>query len=102
MDSLSRLITKIINSDEYGGRTLQTDENTMVLYDCGVWTDAHSHVVHSWFPECDISVMQSHASLSGFIVVLKMHRDRAAYYWTVAITAILALVVLTGRQMVMS
>ena len=102
MDPLSRYITRIINSDEYGGRTLQTDEHTIVLYDCGVWTDVHSQAIHTRFPECDISFMQSHASLSGFIVVFKMTRDRAVYWWMAAITATLTLVVLTWRQMALS
>ena len=101
METLSRLITRIIRSDQYGGRTLQTDEHTIVLYDYGVWTDVHSHAIHSRFPECDISVMQSHASLSGFIVVFKMHRDRAVYVWMTVVVGILMLIVLTGRQMVL-
>jgi hypothetical protein len=102
MESLSRLIAKLIRSDEYGGRTLQTDEHTIVLYDYGVWTDAHSHAIHSRFPECDICVMQSHASLSGFIVVFKMQRDRTVYAWMTLVLGILALILLTGRQMVAS
>ncbi len=43
MDALKRWILKLIDSDRHGGRTLSTDDTTVVLYDCGVWSDAHTH-----------------------------------------------------------
>jgi hypothetical protein len=78
---------------------MQTDERTVVLYDCGVWTDTHTQVVKNKYPECDIAVMQSQASLSGFIVVFKLHRDRSFYAWATAVVAVLILLLITARQM---
>ena len=101
MDSLPRWMLQMINSDQYGGRTVQTDEQTLILYDCGVWTDTHTQVVKTKYPECDIAVMQSQASLSGFIVVFKLHRDRSFYTWATATAAVLVLLLITARQMLM-
>jgi hypothetical protein len=101
MDSLPRWILRMINSDRYGGRTMRTDENTLVLYDCGVWTDTHTQAVKSKYPECDIAVMQSQASLSGFIVVFRIHRDTSLYAWVTATVVILTLFLITARQLVL-
>ncbi len=35
-------------------------------------------------PECAIAITECHASLSGFIVVFRMHRDRSLYAWFTA------------------
>jgi hypothetical protein len=91
----------MINSDRYGGRTVLTDDQTLVLYDCGVWTDTHTQAVKSKYPECDIAVMQSQASLSGFIVVFRIHRDRSYFAWITATGAVIALILVTARQMVL-
>ena len=102
MDALPRWILQLINSERHGGRTLSTDDNTVVLYDCGVWSDAHTHMVHNKYPECEVTVMQSQASLSGFIVVFKLHTDRAVYTWVTAVVLAITVLVLTARQMVLS
>ena len=102
MDSLPRWILQLINSDRYGGRTLSTDDRTIVLYDCGLWSDAHTQMVHSKYPECEVTVMQSTASLSGFIVVFKMHADRAVYTWVTAVVLAVTILLLSARQMVAS
>jgi hypothetical protein len=89
----------MIDSDRYGGRTVLTDENTLVLYDCGVWTDAHTQAVKNKFPECEIVVMQSQVSLSGFIVMFRIHRDRSLMAWITVAAIVFALLVVTARQL---
>jgi hypothetical protein len=98
MDTLQPWLLRLINSNKYGGRTMRTDEQTVVLYDCGVWTDAHSQAVKAKYPECDIAITQSLASLSGFIVVFRMHRDRSLYTWVTATGVVFGLLLLTARQ----
>jgi hypothetical protein len=98
MDTLPSWLLKTIDCDRYGGRTMRTDEQTVVLYDCGTWTDAHTRAVRSKYPECDITVTQSQASLSGFIVVFKLRRDRSLYRWVSALGAMLVLLLVTARQ----
>jgi hypothetical protein len=95
---LSQWILKIIRSERHGGRTLHTDENTVVLYDCGVWTDEHTRLVHSKYPECEVVVMQSNASLSGFIVVFKLQTDRSVHTWVTVVVLAVALFLITARQ----
>jgi hypothetical protein len=99
---LSQWILKIIHSERHGGRTLCTDENTVVLYDCGVWTEAHTQMVHNRYPECEVTVMQSLASLSGFIVLFKLHTDRSVYTWVTAVMLGLALILITARQIMVA
>ena len=99
MDTLPRWILRLIDSDRYGGRTICTDDSTVVLYDCGVWTDGHTLAVHGKYPECEVVVMQSSHSLSGFIVVFSLHRDRSVYAWSAAVLLAVAIILLTVRQM---
>lgn len=101
MDTLQAWLHRTINSDRYGGRTVRTDEQTVVLYDCGTWTEAHSRMVRAKYPECDITVTQCQASLSGFIVVFKLNRDRSLYTWITATAAMLVILIVTARQMVL-
>ncbi len=97
--NLQLFLTSLIQSYRYGGRAVCTDESTVVVYDCGIWSDAHSGAVRDRFPECEVNIMQSGASLSGFIVVVKIHRDRNVYTWGTVLLAVLTAIVLTGRQM---
>jgi hypothetical protein len=102
MDSFQAWLHRTINSERYGGRTVRTDEQTVVLYDYGTWTEGHSRAVRAKFPECDIAITQCQASLSGFIVLFKLKRDRSLYAWITATAVVLALVLLTARQMALS
>ncbi len=78
---------------------VRADEKTVLLYDCGVWSDAHSGAVRDKFPDCEVNIMQSGSSLSGFIVVVKVHRDSSVYSWGSVLLAVIVSIVLTGRQM---
>ena len=101
MDSLAKHIHALIHSARFGGRTIPTDERTLVLYDCGYWTDEHCHLVKDRFPQCDIVFQTCHGSLSGFIVVFRLHSDRRALLWAALTLACLVLMALTGRQMLL-
>ena len=98
-ERLSKFLMNLIQSHTYGGRVVTTDEKTVVIYDCGVWSDAHSGAVRDKFPECEVNIMQSNSSLSGFIVVVKVHRDTTVYSWGTVLLAVVVSIVLTGRQM---
>ena len=63
-EKISSFLRKLVDSDRYGGRTICTDEQTVVLYDCCQWSDAHSNTLQLWFPECSASVLPSDVSLS--------------------------------------
>ena len=98
MEFLTRWILQLINSERHGGRIMCTDEHTAILYDCGMWTDTHTQLIHSKYPECEVVIMHSQASLSGFIVVFKRHKDRSVYIWVTAAILAISLILLTGRH----
>ena len=102
MDTFQPWLLRLISSDRHGGRTIRTDEQTVVLYDCGVWTDAHTNAVRTKCPECDITITQSQASLSGFMVMFKVHTDKSFWTWTTALAGVLVLLFITTRQMWLS
>ena len=101
MDAFQAWLHRTVDIERYGGRTVRTDEHTVVLYDCGTWTGPHSSMVRSKYPECDITVTQCQASLSGFIVVFRLHRDHSLYAWATATAAMLVVLIVTARQMVL-
>lgn len=99
MDSLPAFLSRLIHSDRYGGRTLRVSETTLVLYDCGLWSDEHSRVVRQRYPECEIHVQPCQSSLSGFMVVFTLHSDvTACLKWSSALVVLSVLVLLTARQ----
>jgi hypothetical protein len=100
MDTLPKFLLRLIDSDRHGGRTIRTDESTVVLYDCGHWSDAHSQALHARYPECEIEILQSDGSLSGFLVVVRIHRDASVYSWLTGTFVVLALIGVTVRHIV--
>ena len=100
MNALPQFLLRLIDSHRHGGRTIRTDENTVVLYDCGHWSDAHSQAVRDCYPECEVELMQSDGSLSGVIVVVKIHGDHSVYKWVTATLVVLVILLMTVRQIV--
>jgi hypothetical protein len=98
MNTLPQFLLRLIDSNRHGGRTIRTDESTVVLYDCGQWSDAHSQALHSRYPECEVEIMPSEGSLSGFIVVVKSHQDLSTYSWVTATFVVLAMMLMTIRH----
>lgn len=100
MNTLPQFLLRLIDSNRHGGRTIRTDESTVVLYDCGQWSDAHSQAVRDRYPECEVEIMQSDGSLSGFIIVVKAHRDLSAYSWITATFVVLVMMLMTMRHII--
>lgn len=99
MAELSQFLLKLVNSERYGGRIVLTDNATAILYDCGVWSDAHSQALSNHFPECEVRILQSSSSLSGFVIAVKLHKGMIAYPWISAALIILCAMLFTGKQM---
>ena len=97
-DQLSRCLQVLINSGRHGGRTIRTDENTVVLYDCGYWSHAHTEALYNRFPCAEISIVPSDSSLSGFLVVVKARRRSPALLWTSAVIFVGTALLLTMRH----
>jgi hypothetical protein len=99
MNTLPQFLLRLIDSRRHGGRTIRTDENTVVLYDCGQWSDTHSQALLSRYPECEVEIMSSDGSLSGFIVVVKVHRDLSTYSLVTATFVVFVMFIMTMRHM---
>ena len=97
-DPLARWLHTLIASERHGGRTIRTDESTVVLYDCPQWSDSHSHALCGRFPDADVTIMPSESSLSGFIVVVRSHRDATVSAWILATLLAFAVLLATGRH----
>jgi hypothetical protein len=97
-DQLSRYLQVLINTNRHGGRTIRTDENTVVLYDCGYWSHAHSEALYDRFPCAEMSIVPCDSSLSGFIVVVKARRHSPALLWIAAVFFVAAALILTARH----
>jgi hypothetical protein len=100
MNTLPQFLLKLIDSNRHGGRTIRTDESTVVVYDCGLWSDTHSQVLRNRYPECEVEILQSDGSLSGFIVVVKVNRDQTTFSWITVTLVVLVLMGMTVRQIV--
>lgn len=81
MEKERRFVTQLIQMDVFGGRSVQKDSQTLVLYDVPAWGDTQSHAVRSKFPSCEVSYMTSQSSLSGFIIVIKKHESAQVAAW---------------------
>jgi hypothetical protein len=99
-DALQRHLHVLIASEKRGGRTIRTDENTVVLYDCCQWSDAHSRALASKFPCAEVSILPSQSSLSGFIVVVRSSRDPVVWAWILGVLALLGALVASLRHIV--
>ena len=97
MDGLHRSLTRLARTDNFGGRIIQTDEKTLVLYDCGLWTDSHTQYMHSKFPEVSICISSSQSSLSGFIIVFQMQQKTFLKYTSILV-CMLVMLILTVRH----
>ena len=100
MNTLPQFLLKLIDSNRHGGLTIRTDESTVVLYDCGQWSDTHSQLLHNSYPDCEVEILQSDGSLSGFIVVVKVNRDQTTLSWVTATFVVFVLMGMTVRQII--
>jgi hypothetical protein len=98
-DAIANFLHTLVASGRHGGRTIRTDESTVVLYDCGRWSDAHSDAICARFPCTDVSILPSHSSLSGFIVVVRSCRDAAVVTWVLATLLLMAALFASGRHL---
>ena len=101
-DKLSAYLRALINSGRHGGRTIRTDENTVVVYDCGQWFHAHTATLYEHFPHAEVSIAPSDSSLSGFIVIVKVRHESPALFWLSAVVCCVAALLLTARHMLRS
>jgi hypothetical protein len=97
MRDIMQFVQKAMSTNRLGGRVSQRDASTIVLYDMSTWGDAQSDTLRSSFPECEISLMVSSSSMSGFIVIIKRHSRHVESLWAAAFVLMGLAVVYTGN-----
>ena len=100
-DALQRFLHALVASDKHGGRTIRSDESTVIVYDCCQWSDRHSRALASKFPCAEASILPSQSSLSGFIVVVRSSRDPGVWAWVLGALALLGGLVASLRHIVL-
>lgn len=100
-DALQRYLHTIVGSEKHGGRTIRTDEATVVVYDCCQWSDAHSRALSNRFPCAEVCILPSQSSLSGFIVVVRSSRDPVVCAWILGVLALLGCLIASLNHIIM-
>lgn len=80
MDRLRQHVLLLSNASRAGGRARILDDETIELHDCMGWRHAWTDVLRANHPELELSIHNSRQSLSGFVVVFRLPRERT--HWT--------------------
>lgn len=67
--TLQKFLHKNLHLQRTGGSVFHRDTHTVILTDHSVWRSEDSKLIETRFPNVDVSIMASEASLSGFVVV---------------------------------
>jgi len=75
IDQVARFVHSILKKTDTTARLVVTGDHKCLLYDLHQWTDAMSATVREKFPWAGTTVLTSHNSASGFIVVIVADAD---------------------------
>jgi len=75
MEKVQRYLCGLLQVQRHGGRIVLRDEKTLIVYDTPSWSDREARALRSRFPECDVAVQASDASMSGFILIVTRHSE---------------------------
>ncbi len=65
-------LRSLLDLERRGGRLFQRDNDTIILMDCNRFTSEQIDCVQTVYPQLEVAVLQSDASLTGFLVVFRM------------------------------
>jgi hypothetical protein len=72
MKLLENGLRSLLDVDRRGGRLFQRDNNTVILVDCNSFTSEQIECLQTVYPHLHVTVLQSEASLTGFLVVFEV------------------------------
>lgn len=72
MKILETGLRSVLDVDRRGGRLFQRDDETVILVDCSSFTSEQIECLQTVYPHLRVTVLQSEASLSGFLVVFQL------------------------------
>ena len=67
---VANYLQQLCNTTFEGGRLVQDDESTIMLYDVPMWPGTRSDALNQKFQNITIDIFQSTASISGFVVIV--------------------------------
>ena len=85
MRQVNDYVHTLVQTNRFGGRLVERDADTLLLYDVSTWGDVQAEAVRRRFPACDIACLASTTSLSGFIVVIHQKCHPTTTLWTTAL-----------------
>jgi hypothetical protein len=79
LSQLKRFLNRRLDLQRNGGVLFDRDNQTLLMTDVHVFTQAHAKLLESSFPQVRFAVMSCETSASGFIVVFSSctEQDRA-------------------------
>jgi hypothetical protein len=87
-------LRSLLDLDRRGGRLFLRDTNTIILVDCNRFSSEQIDCVQTVYPQLEATVLQSDASLTGFIILF--HMASTAFKKTAALLALHVVVFATG------
>lgn len=69
MQRLEQTIQTVFRVDEKGGRLIQRDNNTIMLYDYSFIANGAIQLILNQFPHADVTTHSCSSSSSGFVVM---------------------------------
>lgn len=71
--AVKQVILQLCDAPKRGGRVIMDDSSTLLLYDCSKWTDLQTDALRARYPEIELDVQTCEQSLSGYVVIFRLH-----------------------------
>jgi hypothetical protein len=95
VDRISEFMHELCRMDKLGGRCVRLDNGSWEVMDINQWTEEQHTTLRCKFPRVVAKVIANRKSLSGFSVLLQVHRVSHAWVsllvCTIMVTSIAAL-----------
>ena len=81
MQAIHGCVIQLTNAKHTGTRVVTHPPDTIVVYDCPVWSDFLSQRLRARFPCLEVDIEGSDESLSGFVVVVRRLGRGRSHTW---------------------
>jgi len=81
MQAIHGCVIQLTNAKHTGARVVSHPPDTIVVYDCPVWSDFLSQRLRARFPCLEVDIEASSESLSGFVVVVRRLGRGRSHAW---------------------
>ena len=77
---MKKQLLQVAESSKTGARVVQ-DGQTLLLYDCPEWGERHLELLRHVCPDVEVSMLTCSASLSGFVVRVRVEPKTKHLAW---------------------